>query len=226
MGRPASCKIEEPPHAIRLHSSNYSTAPPRCVESTPGSGISWATTTTTSPAAKQAILRAMGFDARDAGVAGALARQHWRGSEWERLLPPCGRRRRDGPAGTAGQRAGANGSGERAQFTVRREDGELASSKCSCGNCRRRRRSEMDGADVGAQAGAAAGRSAARLSRSHASRSRRTARRARVCIVTPERAYTPDIWDAADARPGSRSACTACGRSATGAAAISATCAR
>src|ERR1019366_6362658 len=84
---------------------------------------------TTSVAAKQAILRALGVSVDSAAdleqALAALTR-----NEWERLLPPALLARESGPVELP-LHVPAESLGERARFVVRREDGEASEFELS-----------------------------------------------------------------------------------------------
>ena len=84
-----SCKIKVPSSCHPTHSSNSSTAPPSCVESSRGYWDIWGNYHTTVGGGQA------GHPARD-GRGRGFAADHWSGRsprwrarEWERLLPPA-----------------------------------------------------------------------------------------------------------------------------------------
>jgi 4-alpha-glucanotransferase len=140
---------------------------------------------TTSVAAKQAILRALGVAADSAAdleqALGALAR-----NEWERLLPPAVVAGENGPVEVP-LHVPADSLGQRACFVVRREDGESSEFELNLRDLPRAASAEMDGrtwvrAQVTLPMQLPLGYHQVTVSvgGSHASTR---------CIVTPERAY-------------------------------------
>ena len=98
---------------------------------------------TTSVAAKQAILRALGVAADSAAdleqALGALAR-----NEWERLLPSAVVAGENGPVELP-LHVAAESLGGRARIVVRREDGESSEFELDLGDLPRVASAEMDG---------------------------------------------------------------------------------
>src|ERR1035438_5390350 len=98
---------------------------------------------TTSVAAKQAILRALGVAAESAAdleeALAALAR-----NEWERLLPPAVLAPESGPVQLP-LHVAAESLGERAGFLVRREDGETSQFELNLCDLPQVASAEMDG---------------------------------------------------------------------------------
>ena len=193
-----------------------------CLESSRAIGISGAATTPPRAEAKQAILRAMGVAAGNAeeleqvaGGAGAArmgaagCRPRW----WP--ARPAGRTAAERAGGIGWASARASPCGAR---TARRREFELN----LCGPA-----ADRLGGNGRAARGCASRRgcrcAAAGLSRDHGE-GRGPARCHPLHRDARARLDATRTWAAADARPGSPSASTACARSATGAAAISAIC--
>jgi 4-alpha-glucanotransferase len=147
---------------------------------------------TTSVAAKQAILRALGVPADSAAdleqALGALARK-----EWERLLPPAVLAGESGPVELR-LHVPAESLGERARFVVCREDGEASQFELNLWELPQVASTELDGRKwVRAQATLPMQLPLGYHEITVSVGARHAATR---CIVTPERAYT-------DPHPGS-----------------------